>query len=160
MSRRKSLKHNDEFINQKAEEKAKDLWRELTSKYLLTESLSITDLLKNRKPITYGYLKEFVDFHKKFDENFCITAIYKTQDKVNAGKDILQCLNKRGWSGSIYEKYGKDKIPIYYVDYQFANDYDCPHGDDYKDVYLMMFTLSEDETLYILQKFEKLKAFV
>jgi|SRR6185436_6907690 len=161
MSRRKLFLHNDELINQKAEERAEELWNKLIIDYPLKESSLLNNLFKNIKHITYAYIAGFTDFHKKFDENFCITAIHKTQNSWAASLDINQCLNKRSWllNNACNNKW-RSKFTIYYIDHQFDIDYPCPHGDDYKDVYLMFFTEDEKQTAQMLEKFNRLKAFV
>lgn len=145
---------SNQLIYQKVETKENKLWDKLIDYYpLLRESFLLTEKLKIIKPITYSYLVSFVDFYKNIDNKFCITAIHKTQDFVLASKDIAKCLNKREWLDL-------NMNFIYYVNYQFDKNYECPHGEEYKDVYLLFFTKCENEAIQLLEKFDKLKAFV
>lgn len=156
MSKRKLFLHNDDFINQKDEDQGNELWNKLIADYPLKESILLNKIFKNIKYITYSYLEGFVDFHKKFDEFFSLAAIHKIQDSWSASLDISKCLNKRSW---LLNKKNLVRPTIYYIDYQFDIDYICPHGDKYKDVYLMFFTENEEQTSDLLEKFNRLKAF-
>lgn len=159
MSRRKLFLHDDEFINQKAEDQANDLWKKLNDKFTFYESPELKECISNIK-ITYPYLNEFVPFHKKYDDAFCMTAITKTHHLTNASLDIERCLLKRG---QFLSDRKKRKFKINYVDYQFVgehNQINFNNGDEYRDVYLMFFTKNVKETCKVLQRFDSLKAFI
>lgn len=159
MSRRKLFLHNDDFINAQAEEQARQLWDKINDRFEILEAKSLTQTVLSY-PLTYELLTDFVAFHKNIDNDFCVAAIHKTQDPWMAQLDIEKCLKKRFWHIERKSAKYKNRKPIYYIDYQFDVAYQCPHGDEYKDVYLMFFTKNEKQTNQMLQKFNKLKLFI
>lgn len=123
------------------------LFKDLNKKFCFCESKSLKECLSNIN-LTYSYLTEFVGFHKKFDDKFCITSIPINHYLLSSERDIQACLNKRD----------KDsKFIIHYIKYNFTDD---KHGKEYQNVYLMFFLIDEEETVNLLKKFIKLKAFL
>ena len=122
----------------------------LKEKFNITESIQCTEVMSRIK-LTYAYLEDFIAFAKKKDEKICLTAIAKTSHVGLSSMDIEQCLRR-------YE--AGPEHPIYYVDYQFNNDYECPHGPDYKNVWIMFIAQDEPFIANLLARFQKLKVFL
>lgn len=133
----------------KTRSNAKKLLAELKEKFNLIESPKCKDVL-SKVNLTYSYINDFIACAKK-KEKICLTAIAKTNILAFATLDIEQCL----------KLYGADEThTIYYVDYQFDTDYNCPHGEEFKNVWIMFFARDEQFIIDMLIKFQKLKAFI
>lgn len=122
----------------------------LKEEFVLHESAICTDIISNIK-LTYAYLEDFIYFAKKKDTNICLTAIPKTGHLGFSTQDINQCLRR-------YE--ANTSHDIYYVDYKFAEDYECPHGSEYKNIWIMFIAKDEHTIADLLSRFQKLKAFL
>jgi len=127
-----------------------ELWEALDKEFNLVFSREITDFMDNID-LTYKFLEDFIAFAKNKDQNICLTAISKDAVIQFATIDIKKCLTK----------YDSDKNHfIYYIDYQFKDDYNCPHGSGYKDVWIMFIGKEESDIINLLTRFKKLKVFI
>lgn len=122
----------------------------LGKKFNLSESPACKQILSEVR-LTYNYLEDFISFAKKKDEKICMTCIAKTSHLGLSSQDIEQCL--KGYEVG-------NEHPIYYVDYQFSADYECPHGESFKDVWLMFVAKDEQLIASMLARFQNLKVFL
>lgn len=151
MSKRKRKRKDQSIIPfEKPKSDPVALLAGLKAKFNITESVQCTEIISHIK-LTYAYLESFIAFAQKKDEKNCLTAIAKTSNLGLSSMDIEQCL-KRYDTGAEH--------PIYYVNYQFSEDYECPHGIDYKDVWIMFIAADELFIANLLARFQKLKVFL
>ncbi len=150
MSKRKRKKKDKLQIPGSLKPDPVALLASLKEKFNITESAQCTEVISQIK-LTYAYLEDFIAFAKKKDEKICLTAIAKTSHIGLCAMDIEQCLNRY--------QVGPEH-PIYYVDYKFSEDYECPHGPDFKNVWIMFIAQDEEFIASLLARFQKLKVFL
>lgn len=149
---------NDEFINSKYEENILTVWTEINKEYNLINSKEISESLINVN-LTYEYIEDFVPFAKSKNKYICMAALCKNAPTWSMESDLDKLLKYKINTFNISKeqrKYNK----LYYVDYKFADDYNCKHGKDFKDVYLVFLADDENQICFLLEKFKKLKAFI
>ena len=134
-----------------SERKNDDILSFLNKNYIL-QKISIPDNVK----LTYSYLEEFVKFHKHYDERFSLIVLPSNYDSYFATKNIEKCLYLYNLTIEQIKSF-----VIYYFDYQntFFTSEDL-FGKECNSVYIMFFTEDKERTSNLLEKFEKMKAFV
>jgi len=144
------MAHKEEFLDSKRKESQASVWQDINKQFNLIESKILTEYLSQIN-LTYKYIDDFISFAKIKDQRICLTALMKSGLKWGMEADLDRCLKQ-------YKE--TRKFTLYYIDYQFPESYNCPHGDSFKDVYLVF--VAEDELIIknLLIKFQKLKVFI
>lgn len=146
----------DEYIASEQKQQATKLIKELKEKAPLVYSHEI-EAACEKEPFSFNYLQDLVDLTKACNDRIVVPSIPRTKENSSAQFDMRQgfLISGKSWT---------DTIP--YIEYSFPYEYNCPHGYDYLNVYLLFFTKyhdyegSRDCVLYYLNKLSKLKAFV
>jgi hypothetical protein len=125
-------------------------WKEVQQEFNLILAKNLYKKLLHID-LTYEYIEDFIAFAKNKNEKICMTAISKYTYLWAARLDIHQCLRQYKESHT---------FPIYWIHYKFSKNYKCKHGDDFKNVYLVFVADNEKQIIDLLDRFNKLKAFI
>lgn len=140
-------KINDSFIDSQHNSKSK-IWEKIINKFNIQQSQILSEFFKTI-PLTYEYLFDFIKFSKNKDKKICMTALPKTFAEKHMKEDISKCID-----------YRNDSFKLFYVDYEFDENYNCVHGEEFKDVFLVFAVKNETEIIDLLNRFNKLKTFI
>lgn len=146
MSKRKKLNKIPDKI---------DILPELSKKFNLIYCNKIKDILPDK--ISYTFFDNLAEMIRECGDQICIPFITKYHNLTFAEFDLDIALNKTN----------KDKeVLIPYFELFFPKEYECPHGDEYKHVYVLCFAKDKDFEstidcfMFYINKFKKLKVFI
>ncbi|CAB4196540.1 hypothetical protein UFOVP1290_60 [uncultured Caudovirales phage] len=106
---------------------------------------------------SYEFLEELPNISKSLGCYIIMTAIPICHNSYHAEKDLQIAFDKLNKS-----KY--DIIP--FITFQFKKEYECKHGNEYKNIHIFFFTeesdysKSETNIINCLNKLNKLKVFL
>lgn len=137
-------------------ESEEEKFKILNKTFILKRDLELENLASN----IFNSYEIITEFHK-----FCNISEVKTSflcsPKISSASTIGGELRSQQFKFQEVNWFIYNAIP--YTSLTFPEEYKCPHGDYYKDIYIFFFSDHESTSEFMIkniQRFKKLKAFI
>ena len=150
----------DDFVANQQKEEATTLLESLLKYFTIEHCPEIEKFFDNHVK-TYEFLEELPRISEKHDDVIIMPCIPHNHMDHLARMDLGEAYKKISKSQFLWKE-----ITVPFIEFSFPTDYKCKHGDSWMHVYILFLTKfskfedARDNTLYYLNKLNKLKVFL
>lgn len=130
-------------------------FKELSKTFEFKTSVELNELM-NKLLTSYDAITEMYEFTKITEP----VSHFSISPKLASSKEIFSDLTSVMGKYSHIKGFEFKKIP--WASIKMPDEYDCPHGEKYKDAYIFFMSAQDDMYEFLLsslKRFDKLKAF-